>query len=638
MERNVNSPMNGKLWFLLSNLLLLTACGGGGGGSSKQSDPFVLEAKIYNRVALNEGDEGSTDVLVYVSINGDPVEEVTTVDYATVATNAQETTDYTPQSGTIDFNSGSSRVHVLTISVAADTLAEENESFEIQLSNPVGLEIAENREATTIYIRNDDAAPEDLNTTLSAWRPAQRLSDPFWGEGISSPWLNRDDRGIHSGFDVKIDSQGNALAMWEQGDIGVRPNAIWGSTSSTNTLWGPPVTIDDWDQSRAFAEIPSLSMNAAGEAIVVWQSINRNPDPDVSTSIWSRRYSPASGWADVQPLPFDLPEEDDWTIQSYAQVRIADDNTAYAAWFETYFPERTTFANTRFFSRVNAATLVNGGEWQGGSNINQYYGERPTLAIGQANHVLYAWNARNEYIETTQQANGAFGGRRFLRNASSGPTADPDIEADANGNALMVWQEQCNGGEPAFCQTLYSSRYTVGSNASDGEWSSPQPVVDSFFSAGRSRLAMNRLGNAVLVFVAQQVANGQYGIYAARYDAVNGWETPELLGLNPFANSLAFESAQFSDVSIDDAGNITVAYYSNRIVEGENGEAELIRELHARRGDASTWSDAHLLADNGDGSLFRSQVRTDTRNARSAVIWSISKDNERTQFWATRFE
>ncbi|MFN8531110.1 MAG: Calx-beta domain-containing protein [Anaerolineae bacterium] len=112
-----------------------------------------------NDVTLNEGDSGTTSFIFTVSLNN-PSGQTVTVDYATADGTAAQPADYTITSGTLTFTPGVTSQQI-TVAVNGDTTVEGDETFFVNLSNPVNATLSDNQGLGTIT--NDDAAPPSLS-------------------------------------------------------------------------------------------------------------------------------------------------------------------------------------------------------------------------------------------------------------------------------------------------------------------------------------------------------------------------------------------------------------------------------------------------------------------------------------------
>ncbi|MDH5327841.1 MAG: hypothetical protein OEZ68_18160 [Gammaproteobacteria bacterium] len=91
---------------------------------------------------------------------------------------------------------------------------------------------------------------------------------------------------------VTIDNNGNSIVIWTQSD-GLRTN-VWASRySNLKYAWDTPVLIETTDLGDATN--PSIKMDANGNAIAIWQQ----SDGSVN-SLWSNRYVNGSGWGTAQ--------------------------------------------------------------------------------------------------------------------------------------------------------------------------------------------------------------------------------------------------------------------------------------------------------------------------------------------------
>jgi len=102
-----------------------------------------------------EGNSGSQNMAFTVTLataSNSPV----TVDYTTVANTAKANEDFEPTSGTLVIPSGSTSASII-VKINGDTAVEADETFFIQLSNPVNTSLTRQQAIGTI--RNDDAKP-----------------------------------------------------------------------------------------------------------------------------------------------------------------------------------------------------------------------------------------------------------------------------------------------------------------------------------------------------------------------------------------------------------------------------------------------------------------------------------------------
>jgi hypothetical protein len=84
------------------------------------------------------------------------------------------------------------------------------------------------------------------------------------------------------------DASGNAFAVWQQHD-GTRYN-VWASRYVAGTTWSAPVLIETDNAGTAFA--PRISLDTNGNALAVWEQSD-----GTRFNIWGNRYVAGIGWS-----------------------------------------------------------------------------------------------------------------------------------------------------------------------------------------------------------------------------------------------------------------------------------------------------------------------------------------------------
>ena len=136
----------------LSNPSNVTIGDGEGLGTITDNDP--LPAVAVDDVTVSEGDSGTVAATFTLSLNV-PSGRSLSVDYATADVTATSPADYLAAGGTVTFAPGETSKQV-TVLVNGDLLDEANETFRVDLSNPVNATIADGQGTGTI---TDDDPP-----------------------------------------------------------------------------------------------------------------------------------------------------------------------------------------------------------------------------------------------------------------------------------------------------------------------------------------------------------------------------------------------------------------------------------------------------------------------------------------------
>jgi hypothetical protein len=90
-----------------------------------------------------------------------------------------------------------------------------------------------------------------------------------------------------SDVQVAMDAGGNALAIWQQYDADTTVSGIWVNRFRPNVGWDVAVPL-----VNERAGNPQIAMDANGNALAVWEQ----GDGNSVVYIWASRYTPASGW------------------------------------------------------------------------------------------------------------------------------------------------------------------------------------------------------------------------------------------------------------------------------------------------------------------------------------------------------
>lgn len=321
--------------------------------------------------------------------------------------------------------------------------------------------------------------------------------------------------------------------------------------------WYAPVALSLSQPGDAYD--PSLALNAAGEAIVVWSQRTAT----VARELWACRFTPAGGWG-----PAELVVSEAGEVAQFPKAAMDGAGNAWILWGQgnvqnntykvraracsvagTWGPIQDLETNGRtLYTDVDLAMDATGrgrGVWLQKDSAHYRlhtaaiapgsgWGTVSELALDAVNFSL-AVNATGEgwllagipdTVLSSIQGYPISGGTGLgtgilLENDNTGGWDTlPSVAVDAAGGALAVWQRYDSA---ALRFDIRANRFLPGSG-----WGAPQLIESNDLGyASAPRVALDAGGNGLAVWV--QADNGSGGhqvIWANRFTPASGWGTP----------------------------------------------------------------------------------------------------------------
>ena len=162
-----------RFYVALISLVIIAGLSACGGGSSNSSRPSLS----IESLDVDEGQKDTTAQLVFTITLSEDAGETLTLDYTTTdGTATAADNDFVAISSQVQIPQGS-RTATVSITINGDDDFEQNEAFNLELSNPQGIALSEGSISGSGLINNDDdadpkgyfagTATVDTSTTLS---------------------------------------------------------------------------------------------------------------------------------------------------------------------------------------------------------------------------------------------------------------------------------------------------------------------------------------------------------------------------------------------------------------------------------------------------------------------------------------
>jgi len=254
----------------------------------------------------------------------------------------------------------------------------------------------------------------------TGWAPSLRLDTPNTGDALDPV--------------IRIDKNGNAIAVWSQSDgTGTK---LYANRYATGVGWGSEVALES--DTGNYSLGPCLAFDGSGNATVVWQ---RGPSmPGDLGRIRSIRYQAGTGWDAAYVLL------DDPALGSSSQASLGIDGSGNAllVWEQAglvavsrrYTPGSGWAASEPFETTntpdVNTPYLAVSAN---GSAVVTWSSYTFVPPVGSSWH---AWASRY-----TPGIGWSQGGR--IEHDDTAYAQAPSVAIDGSGNAILVWLETIGG-------------------------------------------------------------------------------------------------------------------------------------------------------------------------------------------------
>lgn len=196
-------------------------------------------------------------------------------------------------------------------------------------------QMVENNTYNITPILNPDVAMDPFGNAFVIWRDLADGGTVYARRNdLSTGWEQmvtlglEGDSGDFSSPVVKTDASGNAVAVWHNWD-GFQYNIAARIYSTTASAWGNSIQVAV--AGSGDAPFPKLSVNPAGEAVVVWTA-GSSPD----AQLWAARYLPASGWEPASRVDLNghVKPQSYFDSATFYDVAVDPDGNAYVSWIE----------------------------------------------------------------------------------------------------------------------------------------------------------------------------------------------------------------------------------------------------------------------------------------------------------------
>jgi hypothetical protein len=221
-------------------------------------------------------------------------------------------------------------------------------------------------------------AMDSAGNALAVWAQSDGTRANIWsnhytagaGWGTAS-LIETDNAGNALNPQIAIDSTGNALAVWFQGD-GTRDN-IWSNRYTAGAGWGTASLIET--DNAGSAGFPQIAIDSTDNALAVWAQ----KDSSGIAQVWSNRYANSSGWGTATPIQSNL--EISLNIPK-PQISFDSMGNALAVWNGQFNGQSI------FFDRYTAGT-----GWGTARLVEYVTGDslEPQIAIDNNGNALAVW-------------------------------------------------------------------------------------------------------------------------------------------------------------------------------------------------------------------------------------------------------
>ncbi|RKG55342.1 hypothetical protein D7X30_26230 [Corallococcus sp. AB011P] len=312
-------------------------------------------------------------------------------------------------------------------------------------------------------------------------------------------------------------------------EFGCAVCTLGAAPSPRNPIAGA-ASIMSWSKPQRLSTGPSLSWEhtrvaagPSGSAFAIFAHVTTQNAPHDYTALYASRYTATSDtWTPEQPLqsqPGNL-------LRS--SLAADEQGNAMAVWLQ-----QTPAGNTFFASHFSAAT----GQWSLALQLTFPVDDIPTmrLAMSPTGDAVFVWTTLCKTLckpvehRVMAMRYGAASNRWVqppvpLNTARDTPSLWPAAALDANGSALVQWQQADARGT----QAIHGSAY----NADKFQWCGDSILSRSNYGAATTpAIAMDAAGNALAVWpqhVATLTGKLMQGIDARRYDREsNTWQPAE---------------------------------------------------------------------------------------------------------------
>jgi hypothetical protein len=304
----------------------------------------------------------------------------------------------------------------------------------------------------------------------------------------------------YSEFAIACDDQGRVILAWVTWEA--NRSALWASRYEVGAGWSKPQALGD--PEVGYARLPSLALNKNGSGVLAWREWINN-----STLVRARSFDPPSGWRNATDL--------------YSSMAI--EHATYSTTVDAGGIGHVVWAHG---GNLSAARYLPSQGWSARESIvaNTFAVGSLRIAADPTGQAMVVWEQAQDIYNRTIDA-AFFSSTRGWQPATTlslrgqGQAQEPWVGADAYGDFLALWGQFPTGAGP---EGIVAAWHTPGNG-----WSPPTSIENATGHAWFQTIALDRLGNAFVVFWQQvdccipQPGTGNIDVRSIVYRTGAGW-------------------------------------------------------------------------------------------------------------------
>jgi large repetitive protein len=373
--------------------------------------------------------------------------------------------------------------------------------------------------------------------------PRTLLSSPAVGPEFR---VNTHTTGGQARSSVAADSNGNYVIVWHSAGQDGGGYGIYAQRyGATGAALGSEFRVNTYTTSNQSR--PAIAMNASGDFVVAWEGAG---DGD-SLGVFAQRYN-AAGQAQGGQFRVNT-YTTDW--QDNASVAMDAAGNFMVTW-----SSRTQDAGTTgvYAQRFSASGMALGSEFRVNTYTTGYQWNSSIAADSNGNFVI-AWVSEDQgghpdgiFAQRYNAAGGAVGSEFRVNTSTYSFHESPFVAMDADGDFVVAWHsaQQATNTREIKAQRFNASGVAVGTEFQ----------VNTYTTGGQSfaTIGMNARGDFVIAWGSDSGQDGSgYGVFAQRY-----LSSGQTVGSEFQVNTYTTSWQRFPSVAMDADGDFVIAWDS----------------------------------------------------------------------------